>query len=307
MSIYGTLKEIGNHLAKKQQVIVDTVTEKAPILDIIPFAPATHGLWHVYEEVDEIQGAAFVPINSPLPDVDTVNNLKKIDLDIIGGQAFVPEDTALQMGGKEKYFAKKLPKIQLQSGMDCEKRLYYGNFIRYAIANGTAKDAGGTGNETASIVAIRFEREATGGLYNPESWKANGMLNVQPYYGGALTVIPTGHKYAGAPGYGLRLKGSLGMQISDPRTCAAILNITPTNIPTRAMIDDLLADVRATPGDTKLFMHVKTKNLLNQFKQDSMHMRPDDKMISFSWMDWDGIPVVTSYNLLPFGETATSL
>lgn len=118
MSIYGTLKDINSHYAKKQSLMVDAVTEKAPILDIMPFAPSSHGLWNAYEVVTDISGPAFVPLNSPLPQVDMSSDLRRVDLDIMGGQAEVPEDQARLMGGKEAYFAKKLPKILSRAGMD---------------------------------------------------------------------------------------------------------------------------------------------------------------------------------------------
>lgn len=306
MSMYGTLKEINNHYARKQSLLVDTLTEKAPILDVMPFSPASHGLWNVHEDVRNIASAAFVPLNSPLPAVDVTTDLKKVDLDIMGGQVEAPEDQVRMFGGREAYFAKKLPLLLANAGMAAEMRMYYGNFIPFAVANGTAVSAGGTGNATASVVAVRFEREVTNGLYSPEGWKHEAMLDTTPINGGNLYPLQGG-AFAGVLGYGMRLKGYFGMQIADKRTVGAILNITETAAPTVRQIDDLLADVRATPKDTFLFMHVKTKNLLNAYKRDSLHITPENGDYKTSFANWDGIPIVCSYNILPFGETATAL
>lgn len=306
MSIYGTLKEIDIKLAKKQSTMVDTILEKAPVLAIVPFWAASHPMWNVYEETQDVSGPAFVNMNAPLPLVDMTTDIKKVDLDIMGGKIYVPEDHAKIMGGKEGYFAKKMPKILAKAGMDTEKRIYYDNLIRYAVANETAVSAGGTGNNTASIVAVRFEREVTGGIYSPEGWNSGTMLNVQPLYGGQLLTIPDG-KYAGVEGYGMRLKGYFGMQIADPRTVGAILNITESNIPTDTQIDDLLADIRADKRDTYLLMHRKTQNRLHRFKKDALDMSVSERNYSVSFDNWDGIPIMNSYNILPFGETATVL
>lgn len=307
MSIYGTLKELSNHYVKKQNVVVDTVTEKAPILDIIPFAPASHSLWNVYENTMDITGPAFVPLNSPLPAVDMTTDIKKVDLDIMGGVLEVPEDQAKLFGGAQAYFTKKMPKILSKAGMSTEQRMLYGNFIPYAVSNGMARTAGGTGNTTASIVAVRFEREVTNGLYSPEGWKNNSMLDELAINGGNLYSLTTaGHKYQGVLGYGMRLKGYFGMQIADKRTCAAILNITPNNLPTSMQIDDLLADIRADKRDTWLFMHVKVRNLLGSYKEKALKLTVTDKEYNTSLESWDGIRIVTSYNFLGFGETATA-
>lgn len=306
MSNEGTLKELASHYAKKQEDMVDNLTEDAPILAGIPFAEASHGMWNVAEQVASIAGPAFVKLNAPLPQVGVTTDLLKVDLDVMGGEIEVPEDQARMFGGPEKYFSRNTPVILRDAGMSAEKRILYDNFIRYAVQHGTAVNAGGSGNRTASIIAVRYERGITTGLFSPEGFKSEAALDVTPINGGELYKITSG-KFAGVLGYGLRFKGYFGMQITSPKTVGAILNITEDNIPTARMIDNLLSDIRATPARTKLYMHVHTKNLLNKYKQDSLHMAPDSKNYQTAVLEWDGIPITTSYNFLGFGETATAL
>ena len=306
MSNEGTLKELAVKYAKKQEEMVDNLTEDAPILAGIPFAEASHGMWNVAEQVASIDGPAFVRLNAPLPRVGVTTDLLKIDLDVMGGEIEVPEDQARMFGGPESYFSRNTPIILRDAGMSAEKRILYDNFIGYALQHGTAVDAGGGGNNTASIIAVRFERGITTGLYSPEGFKAGAALDVSPINGGELYKISSG-KFAGVLGYGVRLKGYFGMQITSPKTVGAILNITEDNAPTARMLDNLLADIRATPARTRLYMHVHTRNLLNRYKQDSLRMAPENKNYQTGVMEWNGIPIITSYNFLGFGETAAAL
>ena len=306
MSINGALKELASQFADKQKTMIDTLTEDAPILAEIPFEEASHGMWNVAEQVASIAGPAFVKLNAPLPQVGITTDLIKVDLDVMGGEIEVPEDQALMFGGPREYFAKNTPVILRDAGMSAEKRILYDNFIRYAVQHGTAVNAGGSGNKTASIIAVRFERGITTGLYSPKGLKSNATLDVTPINNGQLYKIASG-KFAGVLGYGMRLKGYFGMQITSPKTVGAILNITEDNVPTARMIDNLLSDIRATPARTLLFMHMHTKNLLHRYKQDSLQMAADSKNYQTAVMEWNGIPIITSYNFLGFGETATTL
>ena len=99
----GTLKEIAVALSKKQEHYVDFLTNDSPILDNMRFEASSHGLWNAYEEVAKISGAGFIDINQPLPEMEVDSNLKKIDLSILGGEIFVPEDKAAA-GNQSRHF-----------------------------------------------------------------------------------------------------------------------------------------------------------------------------------------------------------
>ena len=137
-----TLKDIAVSLATKQQHFVNSLTEESPILDNMRFEASTHGLWNAYEEVSQINGASFVDINQPLPQMEIDSDLKKIDLSILGGEIFLPEDKAAVVGISE-YFDKKMPVLMRQAGQVAEKKIIYDNFLPYAINNGRVASAGG--------------------------------------------------------------------------------------------------------------------------------------------------------------------
>ena len=290
-----TLKELSAQFAKKQPTQVDHLTEDAPVLGVIPFEQASHGLWNMYEEIDEITGAGWVEMNAPLPSLDVAANMRKIDLSILGGEIECPEDTANVFGGKEMYFARKLPKVIRKSGMSAEQRILYDNFHAYALKNKTAQSAGSTTNDNYSILAVRFISGETCGLYSPECFVQGSLLNTLPINGGNLYKSTTG-KNQGVLVHGVRLKSYLGLQIGNKNSVSSIVNINKSKVPTEAMIDDMLATVRAVPGSTYLFMHERTRNFLFRYKTSALQIVPGGKDMDRQITHWNGVEIITSYN-----------
>lgn len=301
-----TLKELSNEQASTQPQQVDGLTEEAPILGIVPFEEASHGLWNMYEDVEEVQGAGWVEMNAPLPSVEVTSNLRKVDLSILGGEIEVPEDTARMFGGKEKYFSKKMPKVLRRSGMSAEQRIIYDNFRAFALDHGKVTDAGATAGGCYSMLAVRFVEGETCGLYSPECFKQGTVLDVQPINGGDLYKATSG-QYQGVLVFGLRLKSYLGIQIANPHSVAAIVNVSRDHVPTEAMIDDMLAQVRATSGSTYLFMHERARNLLYRYKAGALQIVPGGKDMDRQITHWNGIEIVTSYNFKDGTEQVLAL
>lgn len=185
-----TLKELSIMYAKKQPKMVDAITEKTPILDMIPFDEASHGLWNMYEEVESVTGAGFVDMDEPLPTLAVASELKKLDLSIMGGEIECGEDKAKMFGGKAKYFAKKMSIVLKESGVTTEVAILYDNIRQYCIDNSLLIDATGSADTCYTILAVRFEEGVTGGLYSPEGFKQGAMLHTLPINGGTCTKIP---------------------------------------------------------------------------------------------------------------------
>ncbi len=290
-----TLKELSAKYARKQPEQVDYLTEEAPVLAVLPFEQASHGLWNMYEEVDDVAGAGWVEMNAPLPSVDVIGNLRKVDLSILGGEIECPEDTAKLFGGKEAYFSKKLPKVIRKSGMSAETRIVYDNFRAYALKNKTAVSAGSTANNNYTILAVRFVSSETCGLYSPECFVQGSLLSTTPICDGGLYKATSG-KHQGVLVHGIRLKAYLGLQIANKYSVAAVVNVNRDNVPTETMIDDLLASVRAVPGSAYLFMHEKARNLLHRYKSSALQITPGGKDLDRQITHWNGVQIVTSYN-----------
>lgn len=99
------------------------------------FEPATHELWNVAAVTTKINGAGFVPINSPLPNMKTSQELKQTDLGIVGGRMFMPADSVRIMGGVGAYMAKEKPKFLKDAGNTVEKRIITTTFWRGRLSS----------------------------------------------------------------------------------------------------------------------------------------------------------------------------
>lgn len=301
-----TLKELSDMYAKKQPHQVDSLTEESPILAMMPWEEASHGLWNAYEDVSDVTGGSFVDMDDELPTVGVESNLKKIDLSIMGGKMFCGQDKAKMWGGKEAYFASKLPAVLKQSGMNAEYDILYNTFRQYCIDNSlTYEPSGATGDNNYTILAVRFASGETTGLYSPEGFSQGAMLTAEPLYGGQLHEKEINSKMIS--GYSVQLKGYFGVMVANPKTVHAFVNIKSTKLPTAAQIDDMLADIRATPPNTYMFMHKKCQNLLGTIKNGLLEMRPSDTNYSGMLATWEGVRIITSYNFLDGTETDVAI
>jgi hypothetical protein len=300
-----TLKEIGIKYANKQPKMVDDLTENTPVLERMKWEAASHNMWNTAEKLVDIQGAGWVNANASLPTMNVGSELVKVDLTVLGGEMEVRQDTADQFGGPAAYFAKKEPHILKRAGEDTERKLIYENWLAKAIADGNAIDAGAISGGVYSIVAMRLEEGVNNGLFDPTQFNKGLLLNKFPINGGNL--YKTTESGGTVLGYGVAMKGRFGWQNLSTRNVAAICNIQEGKLPTAAMVDDILSDVRAKPADTILICHPKGKTLaLAPFKESALQMGVQDKeynrMIDF----WNGVPVITTYNMYDGTETVVT-
>lgn len=186
-------------------------------------------------------------------------------------------------------------------GVVTEKAILYNNLRAWALDNkGKAVSAGGTSG-LYSIIALRQVPGETIGLYSPEGFKNGAMFDIAPLNGGYL--------YKDAKNvavYGMRLKAYFGWQIANTNTVGAIVNASKDNLPTPAMIDDLLADVRATSASTLLLMHPRMLNHLNEYKADKLQVGVGNKDMDRTFTHWNGIEILTSYNFQDGTEKAAT-
>lgn len=287
--IPSTIKEISDFYAKKQPHQVNMLLEETPVLSRLKFEQASHGLWNAYEEVSGVKGAGLVEMDAPLPSLGLATELRKMDLNIFGGLIEVGEDKARIFGGHAKWFARRMPSILRESGMAAEKNILCKNLRAYAVEHkNLALSAGGAGY---SIIALRQIPGETMGLYSPEGFKQGAMFDTLAVNGGSV--------YKNAQGvlvYGLRIKAYFGYQIANQRSVGAIVNIDKDHLPTPAQIDDLLANIRATPASTLLLMHPRMLNYLNAYKAEKLQVDVGAKDMDRRFTHWNGIEILTSYN-----------
>jgi hypothetical protein len=157
------------------------------------------------------------------------------------------------------------------------------------------------------MIAVRFVEGEVTGLYAPRKVfdngaESKGILDVTRINGGVLYKNSDG-----VLGYGARIKGYLGVQLANPDAVSAIVNIAEGKIPTAAQIDDMLIQAKASPTNTFIFCHPKVLSLLNTYKGNILQATNGDMNINRSFMAWNGIRFVTSYNFKNGTESAVTL
>ena len=301
-----TLREIAVSHAKKMPGMVDSLLEEAPILERLKWKASTHGLWNMTEALTDVVGPGFVNMNAELPSVGASSGLEKVDLQIMGGTMEAPDDTLNQAGGPGKYFSDKQPRVLKKAGNDTEKNLYYNNWRAYALDNRAKQviNAGGTGTALGSIVIVRLDELGCTGLYDQSCFAQGTLLKVEPINGGNLYALMD-PKYKNVLGRGVMLKGYFGWQLMDPRCVSAIVNIDMATPVTPTMLADAIDMARGKPGNTFIFCAPRVyTHAISPNKTANIVVKVEDKKISTEVNDVDGIPIVTSHNLLGYAETA---
>ena len=208
-----TLHEIAVRHAKKQSGMVDSLTEEAPILDHVRWKAATHGLWNVAEKLTDVEGAAFVEPDAPLPNLSVSTDLVTTDLNVMGGTMEVPTQRAKKFGGPAKYFADKQNYILKKAGMDTERQLVFENWLKGAKATKNLYDAGGKG-DGFFILAVRFDELSNVGLFDPDQFDSGRLLKIDFPYGGEEHYLHS-PRYEGVLGYSVTYRGNFGYQMLD--------------------------------------------------------------------------------------------
>lgn len=298
MSRMCTFHELAIQYARKQPGMADSLTEDAPITKVAKWIEASHSTHNVAEILVDIQGAAFANFDAPLPQMSTSTKLDRTDLMLIAGAMKVPTMRALHMGGPEKYFADRQDRILRDAGMKIEKQLVNENWLKGARESKNLKDAGAPG-QGWFILGVRFDDILNVGVYDPKQFEQGTFLKISVPNNGAEHELH-GPNYNGVYGYEILYRGIFGWQLFEPRrTCAAIVNIDETHAPTPAMIDDMLADIRAMPGSTYIFCSPKAKiHALDIHKMEKIHLVNSDTDVKTKVETWSGIPIITSYNIM---------
>lgn len=303
-----TLQDIAVSLSRTQAGIVNDLVEKNTIIGTMPMAPASHGFYNVYTKVADVDTMDEVDYDEELPLVGISFDLGRTTLGKIGGKLPMPQDAVRAMGGYANYAAKRIPLIIGKSGNKNEERIYYTGFVKAAIQNGKATDCGGTtANKQYSMTFVRYDKDATTGLYNPNSL-SNGKLFV-------TNMLNGGNEYEldihGRHPIGkmLAMYMELGIQLADPEGVGAILNIEAKanatdpdkidGLPTRMMIEDRLAGVRADMSSTFIYAHPSLIGYLAlKYQLPQRVVTNETTGVRYSLTDWNGIPMIGSYNIL---------
>lgn len=312
-----TLKDINVFLAKKQQGLVNALIEKNPIIDSMPVKGASHGFYNVYSKVTGIDTMGEVDYDEELPTVGISFDLGRTRLGKIGGKLPMPQDAAKEMGGYTKFANDRVPLIIGKSGNENEARIYYNGFLKSAITNGKAASCGGvTANKQYSMAFVHWDMNSTCGLYNPNSLSNGKLFATLPLNGGYEYEIEVEDRKC--IGKMLAMYMEFGIQLADPNAISALVNIEPKangsdpdkidGLPTRMQIEDKLSAVRAEPSSTFIYCHPTLLGYLAiKYQLPQRVITNETTGIRYTLTDWNGIPLVGSYNTKWGTEAVVSL
>lgn len=299
MPVAQTLHEIALDKAKKRPELVDFLTEEAPILRMLKWIPATHGLWNVEEVLDSITGASFTDLGAPLPSMKAETQLRQTFVNLLGGEVEVSKDKADQFGGAQKYFARRENAFFKQAGMDTELAIWRDYWRKAAVKGKLMTKCGGTAN-CSTVMVVRFDQENNTGIYDPTQFNQGRLLDPHSINGGNLYHL---RSQPGVLGYGVEYRGRFGWQLLNPsRAVHALVNIDITGaepkLPTLTQIEDAIASVHGSANNTMIFGHHRVvQRVFSAIKQaDIMYVNSDNNIQTIVGAI-NGVKVIGSYNL----------
>ena len=304
MAVAQTLHEITLDKAKTRPELVDFLTEEAPILKMLKWIPATHGLWNVEEVLDSIQGASFTDLGAPLPSMKAETQLRQTYVNLLGGEVEVSKDKADQFGGAAKYFARRENAFYKQAGMDTELAIWRDYWRKAALKHKLVTKCGATAN-AYTILIVRFDQENNVGIYDPAQFNQGRLLNPERISGGSLYHL---RSQPGVSGYGVEYRGRFGWQLLNAeRAVFGLVNVDAEHLPTLSQIEDAIAAVRGTATNTYIFGHHKiVQKTFSAIKQADIMYVNGDKDLQTIIGAINGIKIIGSYNLPDGTETAVA-
>ncbi|WP_308620863.1 major capsid protein [uncultured Desulfovibrio sp.] len=299
-----TLKEIALDKAKKRPELVDYLTEESPILAMLKFIPATHGLWNVEEVLSRVEGPSFVDLGEPLPGMMAETNLRQTYVSVLGGEMEVAKDKADQFGGAAKYFARRESAILKKAGMDTELAIWRDHWRKAALKAGLVTKGGAT-SKCYTVMVVRFDKEINIGIYDPNGFNQGRLVDITPINGGNLYHL---RSQKDVLGYGVEYRGRFGWQnLAPERAVHAIVNVTAAKLPSLVQLEDAIAAVRGTAENTYIFgNHKILQKTMSAIKKEYLQMTVNDGSMKTAIGDINGVRVVGSYNLPDGTEDAVA-
>ena len=299
-----TLKEIALDKAKKRPELVDYLTEESPILAMLKWIPATHGLWNVEEVLANVQGPAFGELGAPLPSMKADTNLRQTYVSVLGGEMEVSKDKADQFGGAPKYFARRESAILKKAGSDTELAIWRDHWRKAALARKLVSK-GKAASNAYTVLVVRFDKEINIGIYDPTGFNQGRLVDITPINGGSLYHL---RSQEGVLGYGVEYRGRFGWQnLAPERAVHAIVNVNADNLPGLGQLEDAIAAVRGTAENTYIFGHHKIlQKTMSSIKKEDLQMTVNDGSMKTVIGDINGVRLVGSYNLPDGTEAAVN-
>lgn len=312
MSLTKTWREVAlANATGAQKEMVDYVTEDAPIFQSTPMEETSDGFQDVYEVLTSTDYIPEQELDAPLQSVDIASRLEQTNLRNWAAKMEVGEDKLATMKlSKEQYFGKKSPKILRETGAKLSITTYNA-FKNYAIdnqVNGGIADrvisAGGSNNTNYSVAAVKYVKNEITGLYSSQAWGNGKVVDIMNLSNGGLYT-----NIDGVAVYGTRMKLNSGLKLANPRYVTSIVNIDKAADFTAINLDDKLSQIiEEARGADVLYMHPTLKRLIGSvFKLEKLQLQNSDREVNSLIDAWDGVPIITDYNLSKGAEANVTL
>jgi hypothetical protein len=218
-----------------------------------------------------------------------------LDKSVLTGHIVADASEVGYFGGHEGYFKRKLPKVIRKAGMYFERDLFYNGFLKNALDNKNVVYSDAVEDKCYTIIAVRYNDDETTGLQLPDVG-AGGIPHIIPTYdNNGFSFTAQEGKFEGIDVYGCGLEANFGVRIKGASSVAALVNNQKHKIPEESNIDKILTMVKACSKDTFLYMH---PHVLSRLKNKYMRRRVHVEKYGPRMLEhWDGVRIVTSFNL----------
>ncbi len=304
MALSNTYAELALKNAPKQGVILDTITEDAPIFSSMPTMVASTEVQNVYQRLKAVTGGNMRAIDAPANMTSADFDLARTDLSIIDGRIEVGADTVEILGGKTAAFGTQAPVIIRETMQNVEAGIIYDNLRAFAIANGNYSSAGGSANTNYSILCVTYGQGENIGLTSPSMMNSGKIFSFSDRMGGNAydKTLDNGDTIEV---YGQQFKTLFGLQLNNENKLSAICNVDIANskVPSLEQLDDMVLNARAS-GNSAIYMHPRVKQLLGrEYKYSKMQLFNESTGLTKMVDTYEGVPIVTSWNFLNGTET----
>ena len=295
-------KAIQATMEGSQRELVDYITEDSPILMNLPMRASNKGLQDTYEVLTDVDSVPLQELDAPLTAVDAATRIEQANLQNWAAKMIVGEDKLKVLGygtDAASYFADKAESVFRETGGRISRTIYYNSLRAFAIAN-YAKDntrvidAAGSNNTNFSVVAVKWVGDQMTGLYDESGWGDGKVFDIKRLYGGELHEDSNG-----VASYSTRVKLNLGVKLANPRYVTSIVNIDKdADLATISLDDKLSTLIEECRGADVLYMHPTPKRKIGTaFKLDKLQLINADRDVNTLVDAWDGVPIITDYNL----------
>lgn len=298
MALKNTFAELAIKNARKQQVMVDTITEESPIYASIPSMAASDGFFNSYEDVTNVQGGDITELDAPYPQSDVDSRLLQEDLSVIKGIVTVGEDK-YNMLGADVAFGKKMDPIMRKTNQNAEISLY-NRMQKKSNEYGKLINQGGNANNNYSMIFITYRPGQNIGLYNAAAM-GRGIIYETADTGRYQDIdVATGKKRWV---YSRTFRSNFGLQLAQPKNISGIVNIDINTVDFTQLRDNMYqayTSARMSGINSAIYMSAELLTYLNQNIESTfgeVDLYADSREAGVRVRGFNGVPIIDSYNL----------